>query len=93
MNEAAAGDPRLEGIRVRFEWAHFAKLTAERLRPGRHDFIVLSPQGTPWSLYEKEKSAELRNAKTLLEEAIKVDLIVISKPRERSDPSSSLPRD
>jgi len=40
---------------------HFSRITLERLTDIRPDFIVLSPQGTPWCRYTGEKGIALQN--------------------------------
>ncbi len=60
----------LRDVTISLDYEHFTRLSSERLNPEKVDFLVLSPQATPWHLYSKSKSAEFENAKELLLEAI-----------------------
>lgn len=71
MNEAGAG------VRVRFDSVHYADLTVPMLASGRYRFLVLSPQGTPWSRYERERAGPLARAKGLVKQAIAHDVPVL----------------
>jgi GMP synthase (glutamine-hydrolysing) len=62
----AAEENVLPGVTVSLDCVHFSAFTAEFLASRRVDFIVLSPQGTPWYRYSDESAARLESVKRFL---------------------------
>ncbi len=55
---------------VTLEYIHFADLNSEApIRKGV-DFVVLSPQGTPWHMYRDERAVKLRSVEKMIRELI-----------------------
>jgi len=63
----------LRGCRVTLEYAHFSDLDRGTRDPARIDFLVLSPQGTPWHAYREEAGKKLNLAKRLVKDLILKD--------------------
>lgn len=62
--------PELAGYRVTLDYCHFSTCTESSLDSARVDFLVLSPQGTPWHMYKGDAAAKLDLVKRLLRHAI-----------------------
>jgi GMP synthase-like glutamine amidotransferase len=60
----------LRGVTVSLERVHFSALTVEFLASRRVDFMILSPQGTPWYRYTDETAASLESVKRLLRDLV-----------------------
>lgn len=58
--------PALRDVAISLDYEHFTTLSPETLNPEKVDFLILSPQATPWHLYSRNKPAEFENAKKLL---------------------------
>ncbi len=63
-------EPTLRGIHVALDCVHFSEFNREFLESHKVDFIVLSPQGTPWHRYTGEMAAHLELLKRLLKDLI-----------------------
>jgi len=68
----------LTGIGSNVKWAsislrylHFTQISESDIDPNRVDFILLSPQGTPWHVYERECQTAINRVKELLVRAIR----------------------
>lgn len=68
---------RLSNCRLRLEYVHFTDLHEDRLDPARIDFLILSPQGTPWSQYEGPAGDALNQLVVLLNNAVHKDSIPV----------------
>jgi len=58
----------VEGISLRY--VHFSRISERDIDPQQVDFILLSPQGVPWHVYERECPNEINRCKQLLARAI-----------------------
>jgi GMP synthase-like glutamine amidotransferase len=63
-------EPILRGAHVSLDCVHFSEFTAEFLASRQVDFVVLSPQGTPWHRYTGEMAVHLASLKQLLKDLI-----------------------
>lgn len=63
----------LRNCRVKLEYVHFLAVGEESLYPGEIDFVILSPQGTPWSQYGGPVEGGLRKLARLLKHAVYKD--------------------
>ena len=63
-------NPLLDGVRVTLQYVHYSAITKELLSPDTVDFILLSPQGTPWYQYCGDAGAKLDLFKTYIRELI-----------------------
>jgi GMP synthase (glutamine-hydrolysing) len=55
---------------VTVDYVHFTRLTAKALDPQQVDFVILSPQGTPWYRYQGEAGRKLEAAKEMIKRVI-----------------------
>lgn len=55
---------------VKLDYVHFRAFTRETLFARRPDFLVLSPQATPWHMYRNGAADTLRGFKALLKDLI-----------------------
>ncbi|MEW6112156.1 MAG: gamma-glutamyl-gamma-aminobutyrate hydrolase family protein [Thermodesulfobacteriota bacterium] len=51
--------PALNPFEIDLSYCHFPHVTREMLNPKQIDFLMLSPQGTPWRLYKDEARRRL----------------------------------
>jgi GMP synthase-like glutamine amidotransferase len=65
-----AEEPTLARVHIMIECVHFSEFTREFLASRKVDFVVLSPQGTPWHRYTGEMAVSLDALKLLLRELI-----------------------
>ncbi|MBM4327104.1 MAG: hypothetical protein FJ118_08055 [Deltaproteobacteria bacterium] len=62
--------PALGRFEVELSYCHFPHVTREMLSPKQVDFLILSPQATPWRVYEGESRRGLDRFATQLKDAI-----------------------
>jgi GMP synthase (glutamine-hydrolysing) len=62
--------PSLKKIHVTLKYVHFADLTKKDFDPKSVDFVILSPQGTPWHKYQGEVGRKLESAKELVKDLV-----------------------
>jgi GMP synthase (glutamine-hydrolysing) len=55
---------------VTVDYVHFTGLTTKALDPQQVDFLILSPQGTPWHRYQGEAGRKLEVVKQLIRTGI-----------------------
>ncbi len=60
----------IKGVAISLQYVHFSQVSDHDIAPDHVDFIVLSPQGTPWRVYERECHSEINRSKQLLTRAI-----------------------
>jgi GMP synthase (glutamine-hydrolysing) len=60
----------LAGWRICLDYCHFSACTESSFDRTRIDFLVLSPQGTPWYMYKGEAAEQLDRVKRFLRHAI-----------------------
>ena len=60
----------LSNLRVKLDYVHFSFVTKEILNCSRVDFLLLSPQGTPWYKYQNGAAQKLAFFKVLLKDMI-----------------------
>lgn len=60
----------LRGLAISIDSVHFSEFTSAYLAAREPDFIVLSPQSTPWYRYSGESAIHLESLKNLLQELI-----------------------
>ena len=72
-----AGTHQLRNYRINVDYAHFMALDSKAMDPARIDFVVLSPQGTPWSQYGGRAEGALVELSRLLERAVYRDVIPV----------------
>jgi GMP synthase (glutamine-hydrolysing) len=75
--ELQAEVPTVRSLKVSLGYLHFSQFTREAVFSENADFLVLSPQGTPWHKYEKEVSRELDSAKQTLRDLVTNDNIPV----------------
>jgi GMP synthase-like glutamine amidotransferase len=63
-------EPDLRGTTVTIAYIHFSDLSAELPVARRLDFVILSPQGTPWYMYRGESVSGLGLAKKFVRKLI-----------------------
>jgi GMP synthase (glutamine-hydrolysing) len=66
-----------KGVRSNLTYIHFSDLTAEAVKQQRPDFILLSPQSTPWYMYRDDAALRLDAAKRVLRNLILADHIPV----------------
>jgi len=64
------GTPALKDVSISLDYEHFTRLRSGKLNTGKVDFLVLSPQATPWHVYPKKKPSEFEDAKQFVRTAI-----------------------
>ncbi len=69
-HELQAEIPSLRNTRVTLRYVHFADLTKKDLDARGVDFVILSPQGTPWHKYRGEAGHKLELAEELVKELV-----------------------
>ena len=62
--------PSLGHIKLNLLYVHFCDLNKEFLDSIRVDFVILSPQRTPWKMYRDEWLSKLESAEQILKELI-----------------------
>ncbi|MBI5252760.1 MAG: gamma-glutamyl-gamma-aminobutyrate hydrolase family protein [Desulfomonile tiedjei] len=62
--------PAARHIRTKLYYVHYQGLTAELAKERRPDFILLSPQNTPWHMYRDDDGVRLNAAKNVLKKLI-----------------------
>ncbi len=62
--------PSLKNIHVNLRYVYFADLTSKDLDPSAVDFVILSPQSTPWHKYRGEAGHKLELAKELVKDLV-----------------------
>lgn len=60
----------LRNLRVTMTYVHFSQLDRNILHSGEMNFVLLSPQSTPWHMYREEAGLRLQATKDLLKEVI-----------------------
>lgn len=63
--------PAFKGTKIRLSPVHFTELTRRSLDADRIDFVVLSPQGTPWKRYTGADRQALTRAMDILTSAVR----------------------
>lgn len=61
---------KLKNAKVRLDYIHFMSVTRDRLYSHEVDFLVLSPQGTPWYRYRGDSEVRLEALKANLREFV-----------------------
>ncbi|MGB9618533.1 MAG: type 1 glutamine amidotransferase [Desulfomonilaceae bacterium] len=60
-----------DGVKcISLRYVHFSHILERDIAPQEVDFILLSPQGVPWHVYEREFQTETNRCKQLLTRAI-----------------------
>lgn len=62
--------PSLGNTHITIRYVHFSDLTSKDLNRGDVDFVILSPQSTPWYKYRGEAGAKLESAKALVKDLV-----------------------
>ncbi len=62
--------PSLGNIKLNLQYVHFADLTNEFFDSARVNFVILSPQRTPWQMYRGEWLSKLESAEQILRDLI-----------------------
>ena len=62
--------PELRNIEVTLQYVHFSEVTEKALRSHEIDFILLSPQGTPWYMYRGDAGRSLAELGACLKDLI-----------------------
>ncbi|MGB6066509.1 MAG: gamma-glutamyl-gamma-aminobutyrate hydrolase family protein [Desulfomonilaceae bacterium] len=62
--------PSLRNTCITIRYVHFSDLTSNDLIGGDVDFVILSPQSTPWYKYSGEAGAKLEAAKALVKDLV-----------------------
>ena len=60
----------LQNLRVALTYVHFSELDNGILGSNELDFMILSPQSTPWHMYRDEAGIRLQSAKDLVKQVI-----------------------
>jgi GMP synthase (glutamine-hydrolysing) len=58
--------PCAKNLKVTLGYVHFSEFTKDIVSFDKPDFLILSPQGTPWHMYRDEANAEFEAAKDTL---------------------------
>jgi GMP synthase-like glutamine amidotransferase len=66
-----AEDPALRNVRVETDYAHFREFYPQFRSDNQPDFVILSPQGTPWHMYRGEAAVALQAFKGTLNDWIR----------------------
>ncbi len=69
-HELQAEIPSLKNTRVNLRYVHFTDLSKRDLDPRNIDFVILSPQGTPWHKYRGEMGHKLESVKELVRDLV-----------------------
>lgn len=69
--------PAAKGVRSKLTYIHFPDFTAEAVKQQRPDFILLSPQSTPWYMYRDDAALRLDAAKRVLRNLILAEHIPV----------------
>jgi GMP synthase-like glutamine amidotransferase len=69
-HELQAEIPSLKRIHVTLNYVHFADLKEQDLDPKSVDFVILSPQSTPWHKYGGEAGRKLESAEKLVKDVV-----------------------
>jgi len=62
--------PSLRQVKLSLTYVHFAELDRDAVNSERVDFLILSPQRTPWHAYSGECRSKLESLKRLIHELI-----------------------
>jgi GMP synthase (glutamine-hydrolysing) len=62
--------PVAKGLKVSLSYVHFSEFTKDRVSSYKADFLLLSPQGTPWHMYRNEAGEELEAAEKTLRDLV-----------------------
>jgi len=62
--------PSLRNVEVSLQYVHFTGVTESLLCSREVDFVLLSPQGTPWYMYRAEEGEHLERLKNILRNVI-----------------------
>lgn len=62
--------PTVKHLKVSLGYVHFSEFTREAVASHNADFLVLSPQGTPWYRYRGEAGDKLDKAKQALRDLV-----------------------
>jgi GMP synthase (glutamine-hydrolysing) len=65
-----AEEPALRDVLIQTDYVHFSQFSRELLDTLRPDFLILSPQGTPWHRYRDQAAEELQRFKDVLKDLI-----------------------
>lgn len=57
-------------VRTRLSYIHYREFTAGLVKQQSPDFILLSPQSTPWHMYRDDAAVKLGEAKSVLKDLI-----------------------
>jgi len=60
----------LRNCSVTVEYAHFSTFAGEAVNRGKIDFLIFSPQGTPWHMYNRDSAPALDRLKDFVKEII-----------------------
>lgn len=60
--------PSLRNLRLVMDYVHFSSKTKEALDSPKVDFVLLSPQATPWYMYQGDAAQDLEALKGLIRE-------------------------
>lgn len=66
----ASEEPGLRNVRVEIGYVHFREFSPQFRLEGRPDFVILSPQGTPWRMYQDEAAEALQACRRTLNDWI-----------------------
>lgn len=67
----------LHNVQVKLDYIHFSEVRTDLFDPRSIDFVLLSPQGTPWRRYGNGASEQLEFCKNLVKETISQDRIPV----------------
>lgn len=62
--------PFLDDVELTLDYIHFSQADKEALTSSRVDFLLLSPQGTPWYRYDGDAGLKVENLKTIVRDTI-----------------------
>jgi GMP synthase-like glutamine amidotransferase len=60
----------LQNLRVALTYVHFSELDNSIFKSAKPDFLVLSPQSTPWYMYRDKAGSRLQTTKELVKQVI-----------------------
>lgn len=75
--QLSAETPALRNYSITLSYAHFSTFDREQVRGDKIDFLILSPQGTPWHMYNQHAAPELDRVKDLIKELIFKDEVPV----------------
>jgi GMP synthase (glutamine-hydrolysing) len=62
--------PAAKDLKVSLGYVHFSEFTKDAVSSEKADFLILSPQGTPWHMYRNEAGRKLGVAQGVLRDLI-----------------------